>query len=78
MELRSADLSEDVAAGNLYAPIELPLGTIVKTLVEELTMLLKRGLTSLSVIASSQEAPPEKPFSMLVVRVKSDTMLTEP
>ncbi len=58
LELRSADHPEDVAAGNLYARIELPLVTIVKTPLEELTALLKRRLTSLSAIASSQEAPP--------------------
>jgi hypothetical protein len=48
----------DVAAVNLYARIELSLGTIVKTPVEELTALLKNRLTFLSAIASSQEAPP--------------------
>ena len=58
LELRSADLPEDVAAANLYARIELPLVTIVKTPLEELTALLKRRLASLSAIASSQEAPP--------------------
>ena len=58
LELRSADLPEDVPAANLYARIELPLVTIVKTPVEELTALLKRRLISLSAIASSQEAPP--------------------
>ena len=58
LELRSADLPEDVPAANLYARIELPLVTIVKTPVEELTALLKRRLTSLSAIASSQEVPP--------------------
>jgi hypothetical protein len=58
LELRSAGLPEDVAAVNLYARIELSLGTIVKTPVEELTALLKNRLTFLSAIASSQEAPP--------------------
>ena len=58
LELRSADLPEDVAAANLYTRIELPLVTIVKTPLEELTALLKRRLTSLSAIASSQEVPP--------------------
>lgn len=58
LELKSADLPEGVAAGNLYACIELPLGAIIKTPVEELTALLKRRLTSLSAIASSQEVPP--------------------
>ena len=58
LELRSADLPEDVPAANLYARIELPLVTIVKTPLEELTALLKRRLTSLSAIASSQEVPP--------------------
>jgi hypothetical protein len=56
--LRSADLPEDVAAGNLYARIELPLAKIFKTPVEELSALLKRRLTSVSAIASSGEAPP--------------------
>jgi hypothetical protein len=58
LELRSADLPEDVPAANLYARIELPLVTIVKTPLEELAALLKRRLTSLSAIASSQEVPP--------------------
>jgi hypothetical protein len=58
LELRSTDLPEDIAAGNLYARIELTLGTIVKTPVEELTALLTRRLTCQSAIASSQEAPP--------------------
>jgi hypothetical protein len=48
LELRSADLPEDVAAGNLYARIELPLAKIFKTPVEELSALLKRRLTSVS------------------------------
>jgi len=34
LEVRSADLSEGVAAANLYARIELPLVTIVKTPLE--------------------------------------------
>jgi hypothetical protein len=60
LELRStAELPEDVAAGNLYACIGLPLATIFKTPIEELTALLKRRLTSLSAIASSGEAPPQ-------------------
>jgi len=58
LELRSAELPEDVAAINLYACIELPLGAILKTSVEELAALLKRRLSSLSAIASSLEAPP--------------------
>jgi hypothetical protein len=59
LELRNADLPQDVAAGNLYARIELPLARIFKTPLEELTALLKRRLTSLSAIASSGgEAPP--------------------
>jgi hypothetical protein len=58
LELRSSDLPGDIAASNLYACIELSLGTIVKTPVEELTALLKNRLTFLSAIASSQEAPP--------------------
>ncbi len=62
LELRSADLPEDIVAVNLYARIELPLGTIDKTPLEELTALLKRRLTSLSAIASSQEAPPRATF----------------
>jgi hypothetical protein len=57
LELRSADLPEDIAAGTLYARIELPLATFFKTPVEELTTLLNRRLTSLSAIASSGEAP---------------------
>jgi hypothetical protein len=58
LELRSADLPQDIAAGNLYTRIELPLARIFKTPVEELTALLKRRLISLSAIASSGEAPP--------------------
>ena len=58
LELRSTELPEDVAAINLYACIELPLGTIVKAPVEKLAALLKRRLSSLSAIASSQEVPP--------------------
>jgi hypothetical protein len=58
LELGSTGLSEDVAVGNLYAYIELPLATIFKGPVEELTALLRARLISQSTIASSGEAPP--------------------